>query len=109
MIHFEHVVKQYGKSNVRAVDDLNLHIDKGSTLAFIGPNGAGKTTTIRLLTGILQPTSGTVTIGTKVVVDAAGKIKTASTGTVIGVALESGVADELVEIAPMQPVVISAS
>jgi len=63
MIHFEHVVKQYGKSNVRAVDDLNLHIDKGSTLAFIGPNGAGKTTTIRLLTGILQPTSGTVTIG----------------------------------------------
>ena len=53
--------------------------------------------------------SGTVTIGTKVVVDAAGKIKTASTGTVIGVALESGVADELVEIAPMQPVVISAS
>lgn len=63
MIHFEHVVKQYGKSNVRAVDDLNLHIEKGSTLAFIGPNGAGKTTTIRLLTGILQPTSGTVTIG----------------------------------------------
>ena len=53
--------------------------------------------------------SGTVTVGTKVVVDAAGKIKTAATGTVIGVALESGVADELVEIAPMQPVVISAS
>ena len=63
MIHFEHVVKQYGKSNVRAVDDLNLHIDKGSTLAFIGPNGAGKTTTIRLLTGILQPTSGRVLVG----------------------------------------------
>lgn len=63
MIHFDHVVKQYGKSNVRAVDDLNLHIEKGSTLAFIGPNGAGKTTTIRLLTGILQPTSGTVTVG----------------------------------------------
>ena len=53
--------------------------------------------------------SGTVTVGTKVVVDAAGKIKTAATGTVIGVALESGVADELVEIAPMQPVVVSAS
>lgn len=63
MIQFEHVVKQYGKSHVRAVDDLNLHIEKGSTLAFIGPNGAGKTTTIRLLTGILQPTSGRVTIG----------------------------------------------
>lgn len=63
MINFEHVVKQYGKSNVRAVDDLTLHVEKGQTLAFIGPNGAGKTTTIRLLTGILQPTSGTVTIG----------------------------------------------
>lgn len=63
MIHFDHVVKQYGKSSVRAVDDLSLHIEKGSTLAFIGPNGAGKTTTIRLLTGILQPTSGTVTVG----------------------------------------------
>lgn len=63
MIQFDHVVKQYSKSSVRAVDDLTLHIDKGSTLAFIGPNGAGKTTTIRLLTGILKPTSGTVTVG----------------------------------------------
>lgn len=53
--------------------------------------------------------SGTVTVGTKVVVDSAGKIKTAATGTVVGVALESGVADELVEIAPMQPVVVSAN
>lgn len=63
MIRFDNVVKQYGKSKVRAVDDLTLHIEKGSTLGFIGPNGAGKTTTIRLLTGILQPTSGTVTVG----------------------------------------------
>ena len=63
MIQFENVVKQYGKSKVRAVDDLSLHIEKGSTLGFIGPNGAGKTTTIRLLTGILQPTSGRVIVG----------------------------------------------
>ena len=63
MIRFENVVKQYGKSNVRAVDDLNLHVSKGSCLAFIGPNGAGKTTTIRLLTGILQPTAGRVIVG----------------------------------------------
>lgn len=40
MIQFENVVKQYGKSKVRAVDDLSLHIEKGSTLGFIGPNGA---------------------------------------------------------------------
>ena len=63
MIDFDHVVKQYGKSNVRAVDDLTLHVGKGQLFGFIGPNGAGKTTTIRLLTGILQPTSGSVTIG----------------------------------------------
>ena len=62
MIQFENVVKQYGKSNVRAVDNLTLHVQKGSTLGFIGPNGAGKTTTIRLLTGILQPTSGRVLV-----------------------------------------------
>ena len=63
MIDFDHVVKQYGKSNVRAVDDLTLHVGKGQLFGFIGPNGAGKPTTIRLLTGILQPTSGSVTIG----------------------------------------------
>ena len=63
MIDFDHVVKQYGKSNFRAVDDLTLHVGKGQLFGFIGPNGAGKTTTIRLLTGILQPTSGSVTIG----------------------------------------------
>lgn len=63
MIRFENVVKQYGKSNVRAVDDLTLHVGKGNTLGFIGPNGAGKTTSIRLLTGILQPTSGRVLVG----------------------------------------------
>lgn len=63
MIEFTHVVKQYGKSNVRAVDDLSLRVGKGKVFGFIGPNGAGKTTTIRLLTGILSPTSGTVTVG----------------------------------------------
>lgn len=63
MIRFDHVVKQYSKSSVRAVDDLTLNIGKGRVFGFIGPNGAGKTTTIRLLTGILQPTSGTVEIG----------------------------------------------
>ena len=41
MIDFDHVVKQYGKSNVRAVDDLTLHVGKGQLFGFIGPNGAG--------------------------------------------------------------------
>lgn len=63
MIEFRHVVKQYGKSGVRAVDDLSLTVEKGKVFGFIGPNGAGKTTTIKLLTGILQPTSGQVLVG----------------------------------------------
>ena len=63
MIQFEHVVKQYGKSGVRAVDDLNLTGEQGKVFGCIGPNGAGKTTTIKLLTGILQPTSGRVLVG----------------------------------------------
>lgn len=43
--------------------DLNLHVPEGSVLGFLGPNGAGKTTTIRVLTGLLRPTSGYATIG----------------------------------------------
>lgn len=63
MIQFDHVVKQYGKGGVRAVDDLNLTVEKGKVFGFIGPNGAGKTTTIKLLTGILQPTEGRILVG----------------------------------------------
>jgi len=63
MIEFDHVVKQYGKSEQRAVDDLCLTVGEGKVFGFIGPNGAGKTTTIHLMTGILSPTSGKVTVG----------------------------------------------
>ena len=45
-----------------AVNDISLTIKKGETVAFIGPNGAGKSTTIKMLTGILYPTEGTVKI-----------------------------------------------
>lgn len=65
MIQFENVVKQYGKGGTKAVDNLSLQVEKGRLYGFLGPNGAGKTTTIRLLTGILQPTSGRVLIGGK--------------------------------------------
>lgn len=44
--------------SVRAVDNLSLEIPSGSIFGFLGPNGAGKTTTIRLLLGLLEPTSG---------------------------------------------------
>src|ERR1700675_1800799 len=53
--------KTYG--SVVAVDDLDLEIEPGEVFGFIGPNGAGKTTTIRMMVGILAPTSGTVELG----------------------------------------------
>jgi len=48
--------------SVRAVNNLSLEISSGSIFGFLGPNGAGKTTTIRLLLGLLEPTSGHVEI-----------------------------------------------
>ncbi|OKH46269.1 ABC transporter [Calothrix sp. HK-06] len=45
-------------SEIIAVDDITLNVEKGEAVAFIGPNGAGKSTTIKMLTGILHPTSG---------------------------------------------------
>ena len=47
---------------VKAVDDITFHVPKGEILGFIGPNGAGKSTVIKMLTGILTPTSGTCEI-----------------------------------------------
>ncbi|NEW06273.1 ABC transporter ATP-binding protein [Paenibacillus sp. SYP-B3998] len=47
----------------RAVDGVSFTIERGETVGFIGPNGAGKSTTVKMLTGILVPTSGTITIG----------------------------------------------
>lgn len=46
------------KEIVTAVDDISFHVPKGEILGFIGPNGAGKSTVIKMLTGILTPTSG---------------------------------------------------
>ena len=61
MIRVENVSKRYG-SKV-AVSDLSLHVPPGELFAFLGPNGAGKTTTIKMICGLLFPTSGTVTVG----------------------------------------------
>ncbi len=47
----------------RAVDNISFSIEKGETVGFIGPNGAGKSTTVKMLTGILVPTSGSISIG----------------------------------------------
>jgi ABC-2 type transport system ATP-binding protein len=60
MIQLTQLTKKYG--NQSAVDNLTLEIKPGELFAFLGPNGAGKTTTIKMMTGILKPTSGTVEI-----------------------------------------------
>lgn len=54
------LVKRYG--DVTAVDGLSLHVARGEIYAFLGLNGAGKTTTVRLLLGMVRPTSGEVTV-----------------------------------------------
>ena len=60
MIRIENLTKLYG--TFRAVDNISLHVPKGTLHGFLGPNGAGKTTTLRMIAGILRPTSGTITI-----------------------------------------------
>jgi len=62
MIQMQNITKTYSKGNKKAVDDLTLHVAGGELFGFIGPNGAGKTTTIKLMTGILSPDQGSVTI-----------------------------------------------
>jgi ABC-2 type transport system ATP-binding protein len=61
MIQLRGVTKQFGRKC--AVDRLDLNVAAGELFAFLGPNGAGKTTTIKMVCGLLAPTSGTVHVG----------------------------------------------
>jgi ABC-2 type transport system ATP-binding protein len=61
MIHLDKVTKHYGTKT--AVHELTLEVAAGELFAFLGPNGAGKTTTIKMLCGLLFPSSGHVRIG----------------------------------------------
>lgn len=84
MIHVENLRKEFKKTvkepglkgsfkslfhpkteRIVAVNDISFHVPKGEVLGFIGPNGAGKSTVIKMLTGILTPTSGRCTINGK--------------------------------------------
>ena len=60
MISINGLVKKY--DTLLAVDGLSLEIPKGELFGFIGPNAAGKTTTIKILVGLLKPSTGTVLI-----------------------------------------------
>ena len=60
MVRIKELTRYYGQTC--AVDNLNVEIPKGQIVGLLGPNGAGKTTTLRILTGYLQPTSGTIIV-----------------------------------------------
>ncbi len=60
MIQCADLIKRYGAFT--AVDNLNLGVRRGEIFGFLGPNGAGKTTTIRMLVGLLRPTSGRIVV-----------------------------------------------
>ena len=69
MLQIQGLSKSY--NNKLAVDNISLDINKGEIFGFLGPNGAGKTTTIKMITGILRPTSGSIKVlGTDISEDA---------------------------------------
>ena len=68
MVEIEHLTKTYGTQN--AVDNISFTASKGEIVGFLGPNGAGKSTTMKIATGYLPPTAGTVRVaGYDVLVD----------------------------------------
>src|ERR1700736_2593172 len=71
------LTKLYG-SGVLAVDSVDMSVRRGEVYGFLGPNGAGKTTTLRMLVGLIRPTSGTVTVAGHPPGDPAGLAKIGS-------------------------------
>jgi ABC-2 type transport system ATP-binding protein len=60
MLETRGLTRDYG--TFRAVDHLDLHVERGELFGFLGPNGAGKTTTVKMMVGLLRPTEGTVLV-----------------------------------------------
>src|SRR5437764_10572325 len=61
MIKVENLIKTFGTK--RAVDGIAFTVERGEVLGFLGPNGAGKSTSMRMITGFIPPTAGTVSVG----------------------------------------------
>ena len=60
MVKIKNLCKQF--DTLTAVDDISFQVNQGEVLGFLGPNGAGKSTTMKMITGFLTPTAGTVTV-----------------------------------------------
>lgn len=60
MIQVSHLTKKYGQNT--AVDDINFAVQQGEIVGYLGPNGAGKSTTLKMLVGLLHPTSGEISV-----------------------------------------------
>jgi ABC-2 type transport system ATP-binding protein len=69
----KNLVKRFG--DFTAVDNVNLEVGRGEIFGFLGPNGAGKSTTIRMLCGLLEPTSGMATVGGRDIATQSEEIK----------------------------------
>jgi len=65
MIQLQNVTKKYG--NEFALKDVSLTLEKGKIYGLVGPNGSGKSTTLRMIAGLVYPTSGVVTVNGKIV------------------------------------------
>src|SRR5215203_4272044 len=61
MVRLDRVAKRFGP--VHAVEDVSFSVDRGEVLGFLGPNGAGKSTTMRMITGFIPPSAGSVSVG----------------------------------------------
>src|SRR6266542_4377502 len=61
MIKVENLIKSFGPKV--AVDGVSFSVERGEVLGFLGPNGAGKSTTMRMITGFIPPSGGTVSVG----------------------------------------------
>jgi osmoprotectant transport system ATP-binding protein len=62
MISLRHVSKRFGGQRRPAVTDLSLEIDEGETVCLVGPSGCGKTTTMRMINRLIEPTSGSIVV-----------------------------------------------
>lgn len=90
-IEIKNMVKVY-PGDVRAVDDISLHVEAGQIYGFLGPNGAGKSTAVKILTTLGLPTSGTARVGGYDVITQAADVR-----RIAGVALQDVGIDPLMK------------